>query len=449
MKRKERPYGITSGGEKLAYALGDLGSNFVWSFISSYLTMYYTDSVLLPTALLGTIMLVTRILDGFSDVAAGILIERTRTKMGKARPWFGISIIPLVISQLLVFNVPSSLGTSGKLIWVVITYFLLTVVFYTVNNLSYHAMLSRFSLDGEDRNKVSSLRGVFAFLAGLVLAIVTPSLLAANGGMKVQASWTTVALLYSVLCLVLEGICFFGCKEKISCFDEEAKEKKAKPDLSKGLNMLLNCKYFYISIIIFIVVYIVNGMSLAVALYYTRDVLGNEDLYSLIAIGSVFATVIGLAVSPKLIKSMGKKKALILGSILGIAGCVIGLVGARNFILVLVAKIVAGLGLAPYVAGIFTFAPDIVELLEKKSGARYEGLVTAVNSVGIKIGTGLASAFILWGLSIGKYDATLAVQPESAVVTEIILMFGVPIVMHLICILCMGSWDLEKKLKEQ
>ncbi len=449
MKIKERPFGVTSGGEKLAYALGDLGSNFVWSFISSYLTMYYTDSVLLPTALLGTIMLITRILDGFSDVAAGILIERTRTKMGKARPWFGISIIPLVISQLLVFNVPSSMDTTGKLIWVVITYFLLTVIFYTINNLSYHAMLSRISLDSEDRNKVSSLRGAFAFLAGLALAIVTPAMLAAKGGVKVQESWTSVALLYSVLCLVLEGICFFACKEKISCYDETAKEKKATPNLKEGIGMLLKTKYFYLSVLVFIVVYIVNGMSLATALYYARDVLGSEDLYSLIAIVSVFATVIGLVVSPKLIKSMGKKKALIAGSVLSIVGCAVGLIGARSFLMVIIAKALGGLGLAPYVAGIFTFAPDIVEYMERKTGARYEGLVTSVNSVGIKVGTGLASAFLLWGLNMGGYDATLATQPASAVTAEIILLFGLPIVMHIICIICMSAWDLDKKLQEQ
>ena len=96
MKTKERPFGVTSGGEKLAYALGDLGSNFVWTFISSFLTLYYTDSVLMSAGLIGTIMLICRIFDGVSDILMGMLLEKTRTKMGKARPWFGGSIIPLV-----------------------------------------------------------------------------------------------------------------------------------------------------------------------------------------------------------------------------------------------------------------------------------------------------------------------------------------------------------------
>ena len=78
-------------------------------------------------------------------------------------------------------------------------------------------MLPMFSLDSADQNKVSSLRGIFSFNAGLALAILTPKLLAANGGEKVQASWTTVALIYGVLCLVFEGICYFGVKENGHC----------------------------------------------------------------------------------------------------------------------------------------------------------------------------------------------------------------------------------------
>ena len=265
MKTKERPFGVTSGGEKLAYALGDLGSNFVWTFISSFLTLYYTDSVLMSAALVGTIMLVCRIFDGVSDILMGMMLEKTRTKMGKAKPWFGGSIIPLVGIQLLVFNVPGTLSNGAKLGWIIVSYFLLTVVAYTVNNLSYHAMLSRISLTGEDRNKVSSLRGVFAFLAGLILAILTPKLLAGFGGEKVQSAWTTTALVYSLLCLVFETICFFGCKEKISCYDEKTEVKKETPDLKAGIRMLLHSKYFYLSVLVFIVTYILNGMMTQLA----------------------------------------------------------------------------------------------------------------------------------------------------------------------------------------
>lgn len=93
---------MTSGGDKLAYALGDLGSNFVWTFCASWLTLYYTDSMLVSAGLIGTIMLVLRLADGVSDIIFGPMIEKTHTRFGKARPWFGGSNIPLVVIQLFV-----------------------------------------------------------------------------------------------------------------------------------------------------------------------------------------------------------------------------------------------------------------------------------------------------------------------------------------------------------
>ena len=448
--KKERPFGTTSGLERLVYALGDLGSNFVWTFCSSFLTLYYTDSVLVSAGLVGTIMLICRIFDGFSDIGAGILIEKTKTKRGKARPWFGGSIIPLVVIQLLVFNVPGSMSMGAKIAWIIVTYFLLTVVAYTLNNVSYHAMLPRISLTSEDRNKVSSLRGIFSFIAGLLIAILTPRLLAAGGGEKVQSSWTSVALIYSVLCLVFEGICYFGTKEKISCF-EEKEEVKAEPhDLKLGVKELVRTKYFYITIFVFIFVYIINGVFLSSAVYFTRDVFGNGDLYSLIAIISILSAVIFMAFAPKMFAKHGKRNVLLVAAVVGIVGGIIGYLGAKsyNVILVFVSTALHGISLAPFVAGIFTFASDIVDYLQQKTGERYEGLVTSVSSIGCKLGTGLGSAILGWGLAAGHYDGALATQAQSAQNAESFLLFLVPTIASAVCFVLLWFWDIDKKIKK-
>lgn len=448
--KKQRPYGVTSGGEKLAYAFGDLGSNFVWTFVSSFLTLYYTDSVLLATAAVGTMMLIIRLFDGVSDIIVGALIEKTSTKMGKARPWFAFSIIPLAVAEVLTFSTPASLSSGAKWVYVTITYFLLTVVVYTINNLAYHSMLSRFSLDSADRNKVSSLRGIFSFIAGLALAILTPRLLAAQGGEKDAHSWLVVASIYAILCVIFQGICCFVCKEKISC-EDDAKERSGEPvDLKVGVKRLFKLKYFYLSVFAFIATFIINGLSTASAVYFARDVLGSENYYSLMVIGGILATIFGISISPKLFQKSGKQKVLMAAAIISAIGCVVGIIGgkAASFPIVLAAKLLTGLGVAPFVAAIFTFASDIVEYLELKTGVRYEGLATSVNSVGTKIGTGLASAFVGWGLHIGHYDATLAVQPASALTAETVLLFGIPLVCNIINLILMKFWDMDSRLAE-
>lgn len=448
--KKERVFGTTTGLERLAYAFGDLGSNFVWTFCSSFLTLYYTDSVLVSAGLVGTIMLICRIFDGISDIFAGVLIEKTRTKRGKARPWFGATIIPLVIIELLVFHVPTAMAMGTKIAWIIVSYFLLTVVVYTVNNIAYHAMLPRFSLVSEDRNKVSSLRGIFSFIAGLVLAILTPKLLAAGGGEKVQGAWTSVAFIYAACCLVFEAICYFGVKEKLSCLDETTQKKAGTSDLGAGVRALLRTKYFYITVIVFISAFIINGIFLSSAVYFTRDVFGNADMYSLIAIISILVAVVVMAFAPKMFAKHGKRNVLLVFAVVGVVGGIIGFVGAKqlNPILVFVSTALHGASLAPYVAAIFTFASDIVEYLEQQLGQRYEGLVTSVSSIGSKVGTGLGSAILGWGLEMGGYDGALIQQAQSAKDAETFLLFIVPTLASVVCFIAMWFWDIDKKIKK-
>ena len=97
-------------GEKLAFAMGDVGCNFIWTVVGSFLTMYYTDSVGITAGVVGTIMLVTRILDGFSDLGMGAIIDRTHTRWGKARPWILRTAPLMAIGLILLFSVPSSLS---------------------------------------------------------------------------------------------------------------------------------------------------------------------------------------------------------------------------------------------------------------------------------------------------------------------------------------------------
>ena len=196
--------GTTSMLEKLAYAIGDGGVNFIWTFSGSFLAYYYTESVLLSAAFIGTMMLICRIFDGLSDIVMGVIIEKTHTKIGKARPWFGLSIIPLAILFNLVYRVPSGFSASGKTIYAAVTYFAMTVIVYTANNLSFHAMLSRISLDKDDRNKISSIRGIFAVVCGLATIILTNALLATHGGEASQNAWNYVVNLNTVIFLVCQ-----------------------------------------------------------------------------------------------------------------------------------------------------------------------------------------------------------------------------------------------------
>ena len=173
-------------------------------------------------------------------------------------------------------------------------------------------------------------------------------------------------------------------------------------------------------------------------------------MYSLIAVISILVAVVVMAFSPKMFAKFGKRNVLIVSAVIGVIGGIIGYVGAKqlNAGLVFLSTALHGASLAPYVAAIFTFASDIIEYLNLKMGQRYEGLVTSVSSIGSKIGTGLGSAILGWGLAIGGYDGALATQSQAAQNAESFMLFIVPSIACVVCIVALWFWDIDKRIAE-
>ena len=128
-------------GEKICYGVGDIGANLVWTTVASFLTIYCTDVAGIAAGVVGTLMLIARLFDGVSDLFMGIIIDKTNTRWGKARPWVLWSAPPLVISLIMIFTVPD-LGANGKAIYLLLVYIFLAAVCFTASNLSYNTMLS-------------------------------------------------------------------------------------------------------------------------------------------------------------------------------------------------------------------------------------------------------------------------------------------------------------------
>lgn len=146
--------------------------------------------------------------DGLSDIVIGMIIDKTKTRWGKARPWLLFMGLPLILPVLLVFFVPTAFSEDMKEEYIAVTYFLMSVICYTAVNLAYHSMLPRFSLTSEDRCSVSAVRSVFSMMATLVVATITPSIIGKFGGFNSQSAWTTTVLLYGIIAFVCIMITF-------------------------------------------------------------------------------------------------------------------------------------------------------------------------------------------------------------------------------------------------
>ena len=428
--------------EKFCYAFGGVGANLINGFVSAFLTMYYTDSVGLSAAFAGTMMLVCRIFDGFSDVLMGVIIDKTRSRFGKARAWMLWSTVPLVLTYIAMFNIPSGLSTRGKTIWAVVTYFLLMVVFFTANNLAYHTLLIRFSLDSADRNATTAIRSIFSMIAMMGMNIATPIVLANLGGATEQSAWTKLVLAFGILTAISLFVAFFGTTEKLA--DTEGTSKKDTVPMGQAVKLILSTKYFYITITLFLVYFIMNGAASGVGLYYTRDVLGNMKLQSVISMVGLIPTFVLAPMMPKLIRKYGKRNVIMAGLIVSAVGCLIIMIMPRLVPAYFAGSLIRSIGSVPMAVALFTLSGDIVDYLDMKHGVRPEGVATAANNIGNKLGSGLGAAILGWMLAFGNYVGGAAVQAESAIRAIIFTAAGIPLIVNIIAIVLFLFWDIEK-----
>lgn len=330
--------------EKLAYGLGDGGCNFVWTTISSFLVLYYTDSVGISAAVVGTIMLITRILDGFTDLGMGVIIDRTHTKWGKARPWVLWSSVPMAVGLILLFNVPTNLGSSGKTIYAFLTYLFVTAIAYTASNLSYNTLLSLITTEQNDRTTMSSIRFICTLIAILFISFTTMNLVGKFG-------WGGMSVIFGIIALVLLLITFFGTKERyVPIVNKVDKE----PDFADSFKILFKNKYFIFAALLFIVNYAAMGASGGIGIYYARDVLGNAGVFGTLTLAGMFPILLGLPLFPSLAKKFGKWKCLMAGYGLQLLGLIIIIIMPTSLVAVLVGLVIKGIGSVPHTAVICT-----------------------------------------------------------------------------------------------
>jgi len=158
---------------KVGYGSGDVAGNVVYVLLSAFVMIYLTDTAGLNAGVVGTLMMVSRLFDGFSDVIFGALLDRTKTRMGKARPWMLWGFVGCAGMIIAIFAIPTELGETAKYAWFFIAYTLLNAVFYTANNIAYSALTALITRNGSERVQMGSIRFMFAFGTNLLIQSIT------------------------------------------------------------------------------------------------------------------------------------------------------------------------------------------------------------------------------------------------------------------------------------
>ena len=430
--------------QKIGYGSGDIAGNVVYAFLASFVMFYLTDSIGMSMGIVGTLMAVSKIFDGVSDFFFGSLIDKTKTKMGKARPWMLWAYIGNSVLLVATFAVPTSWGDTAQYVYFFITYTLLNAVFFTANNIAYASLTALITKNTNERVQLGSIRFIFAFSTSMLIQWMTVKAVGWCGGGVV--GWRMVAIIYAVIGLVVNTISALSVKELDDT--EEAEEDKSEQKISflQSAKLLIANKYYLLICGIYILTQVCTAM-LSMGIYYMKYILGDENLLGTFSLAINIPLVIGLLLVPMIIKKLdGMYKINIFGYVLATVarGLVIvaGYMGSVPLMLVFTA--LASLGMSPLQGDLNALIASCSEYTALKTGKRIEGMMFSCSSLGIKIGGGVGTALCGWLLDAAGYIENSAVQNASCITMLNVLYLWCPMILCGVVTLLLTGLRVEK-----
>ena len=402
---------------KIGYGSGDVAGNVVYALLTSFIMFYLTDTVGLSMGVVGTLMALSKVFDGITDIIFGRLIDKTKTKMGKARPWMLYPYIGCAVALVACFAIPTAWGQTAQYAFFFISYTLLNGVFFTANNIAYASLTALITKNTNERVQLGSIRFIFAFATSMLIQYITIDAVGWFGGGV--NGWRTVAMIYAVIGLIVNTVSVFSVKELPEADEGMETERAEERQLTfiQSLKLLLQNKY-YITICVTYVLTQLYASVIGMGIYYMKYILGNEGLFSDFALAINIPMVAGLLILPLIIRKLGGMYRLNVGGYLLATAGRLGVMAAGyagSVPLMLAFTAVATLGIVPLQGDLNALIASCSEYTTLKTGHRLDGMMYSCSSLGIKIGGALGTAVCGWLLDAAGYVENAAAQNAATV----------------------------------
>ncbi|MBQ8822406.1 MAG: MFS transporter [Lachnospiraceae bacterium] len=441
---------------KVGYGSGDIAGNVVYAFLSSFVMIYLTNTVGLNAGIVGTLIAVSKIFDGVTDVFFGTMIDKTKTKMGKARPWMLWGFVGCAVTLAAVFSIPTDMGQTAQYVWFFLAYTFLNAIFYTANNIAYSALTALVTKNSKERVQMGSYRFIFAFSTSLLIQTITVGAVDFFGGGA--AGWRAVAIIYCIVGLITNTISVMSVKElseeELREGEEEAEEEE-KITLIQAAKLLFSNKYYLMICGVYILQQLYGAM-LNIGIYFMTYVLFNKNLYGVFSWAINIPLIIALIFTPTFVakwKGMYKlnKYSYMLATVGRLLVVVAGYMGSVPLMLLFTA--VAALGQGPWQGDMNAVIASCSEYTYLTKGKRIDGTMYSCTSLGVKIGGGLGTAIAGWMLDLsGFVNGDTAIQPDSCINMMYIMYLWIPFVIDLIITIILSFMNVEEtneKLKKK
>lgn len=425
--------------EKIGYGVGAVGLDLSYGLFYSYLS-YYLSSVLgLKEGFLLLLTPLARIWDGINDPMMGTIVDSTKTKMGKYRPWIVIGALSNAVVLTLLFT---SFGLSGTKLYIYIAVmYILWGMTNTMADIPYWSMVPSFTTDPSDRNLVATVARTFSGLGQGIITVMTPIILPLlSTGMTTDKGYSASgfsrwAFICAIALVAFSSICVLSTKEKHVVYNSNEKFSFKKMFKVIAHNDQL---------VVFIVFAMVSNsgwyLTSSTAVYYFTDVLGQPTAQSLFSTIGAIGSVIGLLVIPVLSKKMSKRSIYQFSLILTIAGyALMFLFGpVLNITIALdISYILASIGIGSMFVAQTIFLADIVDYGEYKNGERNESITFSMKGFLQKLAYTVQTIILFGGLKLVGYNQqiTTGTINDSAKTAIGIIAFAIPPVLVLISLI--------------
>ncbi len=426
--------------ERIGYGVGDFANNMMYSPVNSFFTYFLTNVAGLGAGVVGTLLLVSRLMDGVSDLIVGTAMEKIHSKHGKARPWLLWWCIPFAISLVLMFTAPD-FGTTGKIVYAFLTYNLAVTVVYTAINLPFGSLAALMTKNQTERGYLNISKMVFAFAGGMVVNAATLPLVKFFG--NDASAWQKTFIIYGIVAIILFLVVFFSTKEAVT-ETAEAEGTVEKVNIKEALISLLKNKYWLQLLALFFLNSVVNAF-IGVNVYYAQYIMNDDSLVGSLSIFQNVASFAAFAVCTVIIRKVGKQKIALGGVAISFVGYAMVLINPTSYAVLYTAAVIKGIGNAALSGVMYGMLADTVEYNQWNSGIRAEGLVFSANSIGAKVGSGIGSAVLGWVLAGFGFVSGAAAQPASALNGIRTIFLYVPIVVFAVMFVILIFYKLDKE----
>ena len=474
MEMREKTY--LKWYNKIGYGSGDIAGNVIYALLSAFVMIFLTDTVGMNAGIIGSLIAASKLLDGVSDIFFGVLIDKTSTKMGKARPWMFYGYFGCAICLVAIFCIPANISAFAQYTWFFVAYTVLNAGFYTANNIAYSALTALITKNNQERVEMGSIRFMFAFGTSMLIQTITVSFVAAFGGGA--GAWRTVAIIYAVVGLISNTISVMSVRElspeelagneinpvvydkqiKEGELEQVAEELKGeaqtgeeKYSLGAAVKLLVQNKYYLMIVVSYLLMQIYSA-TLNMGIYFMSYVLKNANLLGVFSWAINIPMIVGLLMTPMLVQKWGgmfrlNKMGYIIGSLGRILVVVAGYMGSVP--LMLASTAIAALGMSPLQGNMNALIATCSEYTYLTTGKRVDGTMYSCTSFGTKVGGGIGTAVAGWLLALSGYVGGAEVQSAACMNMLHILYLWMPMVLTILITLILRGLNVEKAVVEQ